>query len=218
MQSQARIPISGSRPGVRERNKLDTQRRIKCAAAALFASKGFYRTTTAEIAERAGVGEGTLFLYAKDKRNLLLQICIDQLEQARTRGFNRIKPNMPLLKQFLVLETEMYRQLAKNISLGQIFFEELTFCSCKQADRLSESRLRMISCVERLIVAAERSGAIRCDEDPSFVARHLFFSSESAMRWWIAETKPNVSEGIADLRRIYTLHLRGLNATAIAFG
>lgn len=218
MQPQTTSPSQQTGLGLRERNKLDKLQRIKAAAAVLFTSQGFDETTTVEIAERAGVGEGTVFLYAEDKRDLLFQICMDELEQTRNKGFARIKSNMPLLEQLLVFETAMYRQLAKNIPLERIFFEELTFCSGKQADRLRESRFRMISRIEQLIVAAERSGAIRCDEDPYFVARHIFFSSQSAMRWWIASPKPKVSEGIADLRRIYTLHLRSLNPTGVAFG
>jgi AcrR family transcriptional regulator len=218
MQPQTRSLNRQAGLGLRERNKLDKLQRIKSAASALFTSQGFDETTTVEIAERAGVGEGTVFLYAEDKRDLLFQICMDELEQTRNKGFARIKPTMPLLEQLLVPETVMYRQLAKNIPLERIFFEELTFCSGKQADRLRESRFRMISRIEQLILAAERSGAIRCDEDPYFVARHLFFSSQSAMRWWIASPKPKVSEGIADLRRIYTLHLRSLNPSPAAFG
>jgi len=203
--------------GLRERNKLDKLQRIKAAAAALFTSKGFNATTTLEIAERAGVGEGTVFLYTQDKRDLLFQICMDDLDQTRIRGFAKVRANIPLLEQLLVPETVMYRQLAKNIRLERIFFEELTFCSGSQAERLRESRTRNIDRIGQLILAAEQGGTIRCDEDPMMVARDFFFSSQSAMRWWISGPTPKVAEGIEDLRRIYTLHLRALNPTPAAF-
>jgi AcrR family transcriptional regulator len=218
------LPVEAGPPfqkpvlGLRERNKLDKLRRIKTAAAELFASKGFDATTTLEIAERAGVGEGTVFLYTQDKRDLLFQICMDELEQTRIKGFAKVKAKMPLLEQLLVPETVMYRQLAKNIPLGRIFFSELTFCSGSQAGRLRESRARNIGRIARLILAAEQAGSIRCEEDSTFVARHIFFSSQSAMRSWIAGPSPKVAEGIEDLRRLYTLHLRALNPTPAAFG
>ena len=60
-----------STDGLRARNKLDKLRRIKEAAQSLFIAKGFDDTTMREIAVRAGVGLGTIFLYAKDKRDLL---------------------------------------------------------------------------------------------------------------------------------------------------
>src|ERR1700687_1389220 len=54
--------------GLRERNKQEKLERIQHSARVLFTHKGFEETTTREIARRAGVGAGTLFLYAKDKR------------------------------------------------------------------------------------------------------------------------------------------------------
>ncbi len=49
---------------LRESNKLQKLRRIKSAAAALFTEKGFDAATTRDIARRARVAKGTLFLYA----------------------------------------------------------------------------------------------------------------------------------------------------------
>ena len=197
----------------------DKLQRIKEAGAALFTSKGFDATTTLDIAERAGVTEGAMFQYIQDKRDLLFQIYMDELEETRIKGFAMVKPTMPLLEQLLVSETVMYRQLAKNIPLERIFFQELTFCpTSRHAERLRESRALMIGRIEHLILAAERDGLIKCDDEPSFIARHMFLASQGAMRWWVLGPKPNVSEGIEDLRRIYNLHLRALNPSPAAFG
>jgi AcrR family transcriptional regulator len=204
--------------GLREQNKLDKLRRIKAAAAELFTKKGFEATTTMEIAVRAGVGEGTLFLYAKDKRDLLFQIRLDELDETRDKGFAKIDPKSPLLEQLIVPEVLMYRHVAKNIRLERIFFEEISFCSGEQAARFQENRARAIARVEKLLVRAELAGQIRCDEEIAFVARHMFYSSMGAMRWWIAEPKPKLSDGIADVRRVYTLHLRALNPHPSVFG
>src|SRR5450759_965171 len=66
--------------GQRERNNIDKLRRIKDAARELFIAKGFDDTTTREIAIRAGVGLGTVFVYAANKRDLLFLIVNDELE------------------------------------------------------------------------------------------------------------------------------------------
>jgi AcrR family transcriptional regulator len=193
--------------------------RIKAAGAELFTSKGFDATTTLDIAERARVSLGVMFQCIQDKRDLLFQIYMDELEETRIRGFAKVKATMPLLEQLLVSETVMYRQLAKNIPLERIFFQELTFCpTSRHAQRLRESRSLMIERIEHLILAAERDGLIKCDDEPSFIARHMFLASQGAMRWWILGPKPNVAEGIEDLRRIYNLHLRALNPSPAAFG
>ena len=58
--------------GQREKNKTEKLHRIKEAARELFVLKGFDESTTREIAVRAGVGIGTVFTYAENKRVWLL--------------------------------------------------------------------------------------------------------------------------------------------------
>ncbi|GAA1519453.1 AcrR family transcriptional regulator [Agromyces terreus] len=64
---------AGSAPlGRRERNKLEKLERITAAARELFEKHGFTAVTTQQVAERADVATGTLFLYAANKAELLL--------------------------------------------------------------------------------------------------------------------------------------------------
>ncbi|KQQ66133.1 TetR/AcrR family transcriptional regulator [Microbacterium sp. Leaf320] len=60
--------------GRRERNKQQKLERITAAAAELFTAHGIDDVTTQQIAEKADVGTGTLFLYAKTKGELLLLV------------------------------------------------------------------------------------------------------------------------------------------------
>jgi TetR/AcrR family transcriptional regulator len=58
--------------GRRERNKQAKRERIAEVARQLFAQKGINDVTTQEVAQRADIATGTLFLYAKTKGELLL--------------------------------------------------------------------------------------------------------------------------------------------------
>lgn len=60
--------------GRRERNKEQKRERILAAATELFAVKGVEEVTTQQIADAADIGAGTLFLYAKNKGELLLMV------------------------------------------------------------------------------------------------------------------------------------------------
>jgi len=52
------------------------------AAAAVFAEKGYQRATVKEISGRAGVAPGTIYLYFRSKRHLLLAIADQLISQA----------------------------------------------------------------------------------------------------------------------------------------
>ncbi len=58
----------------RERQAAERVQHILDSAAALFAERGFHRTTTKEIAQAADVSEGTLYNYFINKNDLLIHI------------------------------------------------------------------------------------------------------------------------------------------------
>jgi AcrR family transcriptional regulator len=64
-----------------------TRRKVLAAAEALFGRRGYEPTTMADVAERAGIGVGTLYHHFPDKRALLLALIDDwgDRELARTR-------------------------------------------------------------------------------------------------------------------------------------
>jgi AcrR family transcriptional regulator len=67
----------------RERLKLARQERILDAASAIFAEKGYHRTTIRDIATQADVADGTIYNYFDSKFDLLIAILsrIAELEQ-----------------------------------------------------------------------------------------------------------------------------------------
>ena len=73
--------------GRRERNKQDKLQRITAAARELFTEHGVDEVTTQQIADKADIGTGTLFLYAKNKGELLLLVqnssYVDALAEGR---------------------------------------------------------------------------------------------------------------------------------------
>src|SRR5687768_18062269 len=72
--------------GRRERNKQAKLERITAAASELFAEHGVDEVTTQQIADKADIGTGTLFLYAKTKGELLLMVQNAQYAAALDRG------------------------------------------------------------------------------------------------------------------------------------
>lgn len=70
----------------RERAKRDKATRILVAAAELFSSRGFEQTTMHQVASAAGVADGTVFLYADTKVELLLMVINEEFRVAVAAG------------------------------------------------------------------------------------------------------------------------------------
>jgi AcrR family transcriptional regulator len=80
------MPVTSQPPGRRERNKQEKLDRITAAATELFAEYGVEDVTTQQIADKADIGTGTLFLYAKTKGELLLLVQNANYAEALQRG------------------------------------------------------------------------------------------------------------------------------------
>jgi TetR/AcrR family fatty acid metabolism transcriptional regulator len=65
----------------REGVAADKRERILRAAIKVFARKGFYSTRVSEIAKAAGVADGTIYLYFKNKDDVLISIFQDRISK-----------------------------------------------------------------------------------------------------------------------------------------
>ncbi|CAH0144613.1 TetR/AcrR family transcriptional regulator [Microbacterium foliorum] len=113
--------------GRRERNKQQKLERITAAAAELFTAHGIDDVTTQQIAEKADVGTGTLFLYAKTKGELLLLVqnvhyaaALETGRQAAARAESALDATMALLRPII----ECNRVQVEN---GRTYLREMVF-------------------------------------------------------------------------------------------
>ena len=123
--------------GVREANKQDKRERLSRAARELFSQQGFDATTMRQIAERAGIGVGTIFLYARDKQGLLFLLFSDAVLDVQRRAFEslpqgdkagmRSPSQSVLLEQLVHVFSSFYRYYESDRRLSRLFIKELLF-------------------------------------------------------------------------------------------
>lgn len=117
-----------SRPlGRRERNKLDKLERITTAAGELFAERGVDDVTTQEIADRADIGTGTLFLYAKTKGELLLLVQNSMYAEALERGRAAAADADGVLEGVLAVIRPVIECNRTQIDNGRTYLREIVF-------------------------------------------------------------------------------------------
>jgi AcrR family transcriptional regulator len=78
-------PAATANLPLRQRQALETRRRIAAAARELFAVRGYPATTIDAIAERAGVAQRTVYAAYRTKQYILGAVCALWLEQAGIR-------------------------------------------------------------------------------------------------------------------------------------
>lgn len=113
--------------GRRERNKQDKLDRITAAARELFAQHGVDEVTTQQIADRADIGTGTLFLYAKSKGELLLLVQNSSYVEALARGRAAAATIAGTLDAVLAVIRPVVECNRTQIDNGRTYLREMVF-------------------------------------------------------------------------------------------
>src|SRR5262249_1078482 len=141
--------------GLRERNKSDKLRRIKKAAADLFISKGYDDTTIRAVAARAGVGFGTIFVYAATKRDLLFLTVNEDLEAIVSDAAAAMRPERRMLDNLLRIFQGYYEYFALEPALSRLCLREMAFyASGREAKRFLRMRERLIALITDVVRSA----------------------------------------------------------------
>lgn len=121
------MPVTSQPPGRRERNKQEKLDRITAAATELFAEYGVEDVTTQQIADKADIGTGTLFLYAKTKGELLLLVQNANYAEALQRGRADAEAIRDALGAVMAVVRPIVECNRTQIDNGRFYLREMVF-------------------------------------------------------------------------------------------
>lgn len=160
--------------------------RIIGAAATLFGDKGYHNTTTAEIAESAGVAAGTIYIYFSSKEELLVAVFEEflgvHMDRLREGVVREVGPEAKL-RRLLKLGLEL---MERNPDSARIFLSQL---------RQSTSMIKMVAkrssraykdIIESILEEGIRAGVCR-QMNVRAVASMLFGAYQSMVLDWVAD-------------------------------
>ncbi|WP_330321679.1 helix-turn-helix domain-containing protein [Streptomyces anulatus] len=113
--------------GRRERNKQLKLDRITAAAHELFAERGIDEVTTQQIADKADIGTGTLFLYAKTKGELLLLVQNSVYAEALERGRADAENIPDTLDAVMAIIRPVVECNRTQVDNGRVYLREMVF-------------------------------------------------------------------------------------------
>lgn len=206
--------VSLTTPGLgrRQENKREKHLRIAAAAWALFKTKGFEATTTTQVAQKAKVAKGTLFLYAPDKDELVFLVMHDRLAERSDALFASLPRAAPLLEQLLHLFGGLCRLYGESGEVGRRFVRALPGATGPNAARVNMLTFSFLHRVAALISDAQARGEVRAAVEPLRAAQNLFALYFAGVLLWVSRMLPVEAVIEPFLRESFALQLDGLRA------
>ncbi len=162
----------GSTPiGRRERVKRDKRERILAAARDLFARHGVSRVTTQQVADRADVAIGTLYLYASTKAELLIMVQNAKFAAAIDEGLaaSSAVGGEAALEGVVALIRPVVACVREQVENGRTYLHELVFGDPVEPYR--REGLALSACLEDGIADLVRRGEYVDAADAATLAR-----------------------------------------------
>lgn len=160
--------------------------RIIAAAGRFFGEKGYHNTTTAEIAEAAGVAAGTIYIYFRSKEELLVAVFEEflgiHMERLREGVAGEHEPRAKIRK----LLTLGLRLMEENPDSARIFLSQLrqSTTMIKMVAKRSSRAYKDI--IEEVLEEGVRRGVCR-KINVRAVASMLFGAYQTTVLDWVAD-------------------------------
>lgn len=150
---------------VKDIKLVETRRQqIIDAAVILFIRKGFYKTTTREIAREAGFSIGTLYEYVEAKEDILYLVCDHihaEMEQAIRRSVSGKEDGLETMRQAIRAFFTVCDRMQDNILLIYQVSKALPRESLRYVLKNDE---RITAIFEELIIEGQKDGSLRMDD------------------------------------------------------
>lgn len=160
------------------------------AAVLEIARHGYYGTTVSAIAKRAGVADGTIYLYFDNKEEILVSIFEWAMQRfIEEAGHIIAAPNRSAEQRLRDIITLHLTLLGENRDLAVIFQVEFRH-TLHILERLSRSRLHdYLDLIAGVIARGQDDGAFRTDIDALLAAKVTFGVLDEMATDWVLSKK-----------------------------
>lgn len=189
----------------------DKYHRILTAAIKIFAKQGFHQSTVAQIAREAGVADGTIYLYFKNKDDILEHFYSQKAQQVFGRfrqAVNQADSAVDKLHNLIRIHLEEFRNDPHMAIVYQIETRQQ-----RQAARphIKEMSVMYRDLINEIVALGQQEGTIRTHLPLGLVKRMISGTVDEVINAWIhkgADTDPvQAADALVDL------FIRGIGAS-----
>ncbi len=170
------------------------------------AQRGFHQTTVAMIAKRAGVADGTIYLYFKNKEEILFSLFDRAMGSFIEEGkglLNKATGAEIRIRQIIELHLKIVGENRDQAIITQVELRH----SIHFMDQLSRNQVRdYLDILGQLVAQGQKEGIFRQDLDAEFVAKAIFGILDEMATDWVLSHRNTRLESKASAVADFVLH------------
>ena len=151
----------------------------------MFAANGFFQSTIAQIAREAGVADGTIYLYFKNKDDILFQFFnykTKQVFQQFSEAVELVNNPIDKLRNLIRCHLKAFQQ---DRDMAILYQTETHKYRRIADDRIKEMSKMYLDIISDIIEQGQQEGCIRKDLYLSLVKRFIVGSVDEVINTWL---------------------------------
>jgi TetR/AcrR family fatty acid metabolism transcriptional regulator len=152
----------------------DKHDKIMQAAIKVFARKGFYNSKISEIAREADVADGTIYLYFKNKDDLLIKLFEESMDgfiKVIRKDMEKMEDAAKMLRHLIELHLSL---IETNPALAEVITVELRQSSKFMKEYRNIKFKEYLKLTGDIIAKGKEEGVFKKDISPTLASRMLF--------------------------------------------
>ena len=186
----------------------DKREAILRAAITVFAHNGYFNSKVADIAREAGVADGTVYLYFKNKEDILHSIfdrSVEDVLGAARKQIETVADPKEKLRQIAHLHLE---GLGADRDLAVVFQVELRGSTKFMEEFSAAGFAEYLALIRSTFEEGQRAGVFRADLNSTVVAKVLFGALDEMATNWILSKRRYKLAPMAD--QVLDIFLNGV--------
>jgi len=164
--------------------------RILRAAVEIFSRKGFFNSKVSEIARAASVADGTIYLYFRNKDDLLISLFEEKMGEVVADVRRRIADGGNSLEKLKIFIENHMDLLEREAGLVEVLQVELRQSTKFLKDYTPVKFFEYLEVISDILEEGKREGVLRPDLNVSIARRAIFGALDELSLTYILSRKP----------------------------
>jgi TetR/AcrR family fatty acid metabolism transcriptional regulator len=191
--------------------------RILRAAIRIFSQKGYFNSKISEIARLAGVADGTIYLYFKNKDDLLISLFEEKMGEVVADVRARVSDGSGALPRLQIFIRNHMDLLTREAGLIEVIQVELRQSNKFMKEYVPVKFLEYLDIISGILEDGKREGVIRPDLNVTLARRAIFGALDEISLAYVLSRKRKYDPAAA-AAEVYRMIAEGLTVPAAKKG
>jgi TetR/AcrR family fatty acid metabolism transcriptional regulator len=163
----------------------DKHQRIIKAALKVFAKKGFYNSKVSEIAKEAEVADGTIYLYFKNKDDILISVFETEMKKMINNMKKELSASKDPIEKVRMFAFQHLNMITENQEWAEVAQVELRQSTKFMREYVKDHYADYLNLFAYIVREGQEKGVFKEDINTGIAKRAFFGALDEMGRYWV---------------------------------